>query len=62
MPHTSTTMTKEDIKVILDILDEKYDFDRLDQVEFVMEYERRSGNKIPDKWLGMVGKVKTVKH
>lgn len=54
-------MTKEDVKIILDILEKKYGLDCLDQVEFIMEYERLSGNKIPDEWLGTVGRMHTVK-
>ena len=44
-------MTKETIKVICEILHDKFGLDDLDQVEFVMEYERRTGEKIPDQWL-----------
>ena len=54
-------MTKEDVKIILDILGEKYNLDLLDQVEFIMEYERRSGNKIPNDWLGVAGRMHTTK-
>lgn len=55
-------MTKEDVNIILSILHEKYGFDDLDCVEFIIEYERKSGNAIPDDWLGIPGgRLKTVK-
>lgn len=55
-------MTKETIKVILQILHDRFSLDDLDQVEFVMEYERKTGEKIPTCWLDFSkGKMKTVK-
>ena len=44
-------MTKEDVKIILKILGESYGLDGLDLIEFIMHYEKESGNKIPDEWV-----------
>ena len=55
-------MTQEDIKYIIDILQDKYNFDDLGAVEFVMEYERKSGQQIPNEWLGVGGRMRTVKR
>ena len=55
-------MTKETIKVICEILHERFGLDDLDLIEFVMEYEKRTGEKIPDQWLAFsVGTMKTIK-
>ena len=44
-------MDKKDVKIILGILKKDYGLDELDQIEFIMKYEKESGNKIPDEWL-----------
>ena len=46
-----TTMNEKDVKIILEILEKDYGFDELDQIEFIMKYEKKSGNQIPDDWL-----------
>ena len=46
--HNWTSMREEEIKIVFDILRNKFDFDQLDIIEFVLEYERKTGNKIPD--------------
>ena len=38
-------------KIIFSILEEKFQFDGMDLMAFVTEYERRSNNHIPDNWL-----------
>jgi len=42
-------MTESAFRTICEILRTKYD--SLDLVEFVMEYERKTGAHIPDHWL-----------
>lgn len=55
-------MNEEIIKVICKILHDKFGLDDLDLVEFVMEYERRTGEKITDQWLAFsMGTMKTIK-
>ena len=44
-------MTKETLKVIRDILHDQFNLDDLDLMHFVIEYEKKSGEKIPDHWL-----------
>lgn len=41
-------MDKESVKAIIAILRDKFDFDQLGIIEFVLEYEQKTGNKIPD--------------
>ena len=43
-------MNEKDVKIILEILEKDYGFDKLDQIEFIMKYEKKSGNQIPDDW------------
>lgn len=43
-------MTEEVFNNIVKMLKEYYDFDALDIVEFVLQYERVSGESIPDEW------------
>ena len=43
-------MTKEIFDNIATVLKENYDFDGLDILEFVLHYERISGERIPDEW------------
>ena len=43
-------MTKEILQAILRTLQKNYDFDALDQVEFVMKLEREIGTRFPDDW------------
>ena len=55
-------MTKETIKVICEILRDKFGLDDLDLVGFVMEYENRTNEKIPNNWITFsTGIMKTVK-
>lgn len=55
-------MTKETIKVICEILRDKFGLDDLDFVGFVMEYEKRTGEKIPNNWFAsLIGTMKTIK-
>ena len=42
-------MTENAFRTIREILLTKYD--RLDVIEFAMEYERKTGAHIPDHWL-----------
>ena len=45
-------MTEKAFRTIREILlTDRYFFDELDLVEVVMEYERKTGAKIPDHWL-----------
>jgi acyl carrier protein len=46
-----TAMNEKDVKIILEILEKDYGFDELDKIEFIMKYEKKSGNQIPDDWL-----------
>lgn len=55
-------MTEEMLKVICQILHDKFGLDDLDLIVFVMEYEKRTGEKIPEQWLAFtVGTMKTIK-
>lgn len=51
---------KDMFHAIIAILEKDYQFDTLDRIEFVMKYERKTGESIPDDWLGK-GVMKTVK-
>lgn len=52
---------KKDIfHAVIAILEKDYGFDTLDRVEFVMRYERMTGESIPDDWFEK-GVMKTVK-
>ena len=55
-------MTQENLQVICKILQDRFGFDELDLVEFAMEYEKRTGEKIPNDWVIFPsGEMKTVK-
>lgn len=43
-------MTKETFDNIAKVLKDHYGFYALDMVEFVLYYERVSGERIPDEW------------
>ena len=49
-------MTEENFGVINNILQEEFDFDGIDVVEFWMYYERKTGEHIPDEWLTLTTK------
>lgn len=51
---------KDMFQTILVVLEKDYGFDTLDRVEFVMKYERMTGESIPDDWFEK-GVMKTVK-
>ena len=42
-------MSEKEVKTVISILRDKFDFDQLDIVEFVLEYERLTKEKIPDE-------------
>lgn len=44
-------MTEKAFRDIVQVLKEHYHYDELDIVEFVLYYEKFSGEKIPDKWI-----------
>lgn len=44
-------MREEDVKAIINVLKEKYKFDELDVVEFIIHLEGELGEKIPDRWM-----------
>ena len=48
-------MTEQDTKIILNILKERFGLDELDRVELIMEYEKMSGEKIPEEWFVLDG-------
>ena len=55
-------MTKENLQAICEILQDRFGFDELDLVEFVMEYEKQTGQHIPAEWLPLFpGTMETVK-
>lgn len=43
-------MTEEVFNNIAKVLKENYDFDALDILEFVLYYEKISGENIPNEW------------
>lgn len=43
-------MTEEVFNNIAKVLKDHYGFDALDIVEFVLHYERISGENVPDEW------------
>jgi len=54
-------MTEEILQAICEILQDEFGFDDFDVVEFVMEYEKKTGEKIPDHWIHLsMGRMKTV--
>ena len=54
-------MTEQDTKIILNILKERFGLDELDRVEFIMEYEKMSGEKIPEEWFVLDGIMRTAR-
>ncbi len=43
-------MTEDVFKIICQILREKYEYGGLDIVDFMMEYEKKSGEHLQDDW------------
>ena len=47
-------MTELIIKDVLAVLRDRFDFDELDRVEFILALEHRTGEKIPDEWTNIM--------
>ena len=47
-------MTEQIIKNVLAVLKERFDFDELDRVEFILALEHKTGEKIPDEWTNIM--------
>lgn len=47
-------MTEQIIKNVLAILEERFDFDEVDLVEFILALERKTSEKIPDEWTNIM--------